>query len=204
MEEIKIQNFKDIVAYKNKLKDKKWLASVSFDISKMQMPTLRIVGSDLHSSLNYNLMQAFCILQDEIYRSFAEYKYGKRNKSCLSEDEKIALEILVEVKEGSTILTLLLPHLVQTGMKILANITGNDIFRNEALIIAASVFVDFLCVLIDKSLEKEKNEKKQSKVKYKKETSKVQFWKLFTRTKTIETIECDGKDITKILKTLSK
>ena len=45
MEEIKIQNFKDIVAYKNKLKDKKWLASVSFDISKMQMPTLRIVGS---------------------------------------------------------------------------------------------------------------------------------------------------------------
>lgn len=38
----------------------------------------------------------------------------------------------------------------------------------------------------------------------KKETSKVQFWKLFTRSKTIETIECDGKDITKILKTLSK
>ena len=204
MEEIKIQNFKDIVAYKNKLKDKKWLVSVSFDISKMQMPTLRIVGSDLHSSLNYNLMQALCILQDEIYRSFAEYKYGKRNKRCLSEEEKIALEILVEVKEGSTILTLLLPHLVQPGMNLLANITGNDIFRNEVLIIAASVFVDFLCVSIDKSLEKEKSEKTQLKVQYKKETSKVQFWKLFTRTKTIETIECDGKDITKILKTLSK
>ena len=204
MEEIKIQNFKDIAAYKNKLEDKKWLASVSFDISKMQMPTLRIVGSDLHSSLNYNLMQAFCILQDEIYRSFAEYKYGKRNKSCLSEDEKISLEIFVEVKEGSTILTLLLPHLVQPGMNLLANITGNDIFRNEGLIIAASVFVDFLRVSIDKSLEKEKSAEKQSKVKYKKETSKVQFWKLFTRTKTIETIECDGKDITKILKTLSK
>lgn len=204
MEEIKIQNFKDIAAYKNKLKDKKWLSSVSFDILKMQMPTLRIVGSDFYSSLNYNLMQALCILQDEIYRSFAEYKYGKRNKSCLSEDEKIALEILVEVKEGSTILTLLLPHLVQPGMNLLANITGNDIFRNEALIIAANVFVDFLCVSIDKSLEKEKSAEKQSKVKYKKETSKVQFWKLFTRTKTIETIECDGKDITKILKTLSK
>lgn len=204
MEEIKIQNFKDIAAYKNKLKDKKWLVSVSFDISKMQMPTLRIVGSDFYSSLNYNLMQALCILQDEIYRSFAEYKYGKRNKRCLSEEEKIALEILVEVKEGSTILTLLLPHLVQTGMNLLANITGNDIFRNEALIIAASVFVDFLCVSIDKSLEKEKSAEKQSKVKYKKETSKVQFWKLFTRSKTIETIECDGKDITKILKTLSK
>lgn len=204
MEEIKIQNFKDIAAYKNKLKDKKWLSSVSFDILKMQMPTLRIVGSDFYSSLNYNLMQALCILQDEIYRSFAEYKYGKRNKSFLSEDEKIALEILVEVKEGSTILTLLLPRLVQPGMNLLANITGNDIFRNEALIIAASVFVDFLCVSIDKSLEKEKSAEKQSKVKYKKETSKVQFWKLFTRTKTIETIECDGKDITKILKTLSK
>ena len=147
-------------------------------------------------------MQALCILQDEIYRSFAEYKYGKRNKRCLSEEEKIALEILVEVKEGSTILTLLLPHLVQPGMNLLANITGNDIFRNEVLIIAASVFVDFLCVSIDKSLEKEKSAEKQSKVKYKKETSKVQFWKLFTRTKTIETIECDGKDITKILKTL--
>lgn len=149
-------------------------------------------------------MQALCILQDEIYRSFAEYKYGKRNKRCLSEEEKIALEILVEVKEGSTILTLLLPHLVQPGMNLLANITGNDIFRNEVLIIAASVFVDFLCVSIDKSLEKEKSAEKQSKVKYKKETSKVQFWKLFTRSKTIETIECDGKDITKILKTLSK
>ena len=94
MEEIKIQNFKDIAAYKNKLKDKKWLSSVSFDILKMQMPTLRIVGSDFYSSLNYNLMQAFCILQDEIYRSFAEYKYGKRNKSFLSEDEKIALGII--------------------------------------------------------------------------------------------------------------
>ena len=149
-------------------------------------------------------MQALCILQDEIYRNFAEYKYGKRNKSFLSEDEKNSLEILVEVKEGSSILTLLLPHLVQPGMDLLANITGNDIFRNEALIIAASVFVDFLCVSIDKSLEKEKSAEKQSKVKYKKETSKVQFWKLFTRSKTIETIECDGKDITKILKTLSK
>ena len=116
-------------------------------------------------------MQALCILQDEIYRSFAEYKYGKRNKRCLSEEEKIALEILVEVKEGSTILTLLLPHLVQPGMNLLANITGNDIFRNEVLIIAASVFVDFLCVSIDKSLEKEKSAEKQSKVKYKKETS---------------------------------
>ena len=89
-------------------------------------------------------MQALCILQDEIYRSFAEYKYGKRNKSCLSEDEKISLEILVEVKEDSTILTLLLPHLVQTGMNLLANITGNDILRNETLIIAASVFVDLM------------------------------------------------------------
>lgn len=98
-------------------------------------------------------MQALCILQDEIYRSFAEYKYGKRNKSCLSEDEKIALEILMEVKEGSTILTLLLPHLVQPGINLLANITGNDILRNEALIIASNVFVDFLCVSIDKSLQ---------------------------------------------------
>ena len=91
-------------------------------------------------------------------------------------------------------------NLWKTGMNLLVNIKGNDIFRNEALIIAAGVFVDFLCVSIDKSLEKEKNEKKQSKVKYKKETSKVQFWKVFTRTKTIENIECDGKDITKILK----
>lgn len=105
-------------------------------------------------------MQALCILQDEIYRSFAEYKYGKRNKSFLSEDEKIALEILVEVKEGSTILTLLLPRLVKPGMNLLANITGNDIFRNEGLIIAANVFVDFLCVSIDKSLEKEKSAEK--------------------------------------------
>lgn len=125
------------------------LSAVNTNLRKAEFKNDKLIWN----TSNYNLMQALCILQDEIYRSFAEYKYGKRNKSCLSEDEKISLEILVEVKEESTILTLLLPHLVQTGMNLLANITGNDILRNEALIIAASVFVDFLCVSIDKSLE---------------------------------------------------
>lgn len=57
------------------------------------MPTIRITGGCFHSSLDYNTMQAFCIFQDEIYRRFAEYKYGKADKRRLTTAEKESLEI---------------------------------------------------------------------------------------------------------------
>ena len=82
-----------MLCLKSKLKDKKWLSSVQFDISKAEMPTIRITGEYFHSSLDYNTMQAFCILQDEIYRRFAEYKYGKADKRRLTTAEKESLEI---------------------------------------------------------------------------------------------------------------
>ena len=204
MEHLKISNYKELAEYKSKLKDKKWLSSVQFDISKAEMPTIRITGEYFHSSLDYNTMQAFCILQDEIYRRYAEYKYGRRNKGYLSIEEKIALELFIEVEEGSTIVKLLLPHLVQPGMNYLAEVTGNDIFLNEALIIAASVFVEFLCIKFDKDTENDKHENNKAIVKYKKETSNIQFWKLFSKTKTIEKIEVDGEDVTEIIKKLKE
>lgn len=87
-------------------------------------------------------------------------------------------------------------------MYFLADVTGNDIFRNEALIISATVFVEFLCISFDKITEKDEAINKQAKVKYKKITLTIQFWKLFSKTKTIEKVEVDGKDVTEIIKNL--
>ena len=199
MEIIKISNYKELAEYKTRLKDKKWLSSVQFDISKAEMPTIRITGEYFHSSLDYNTMQAFCILQDEIYRRFAEYKYGKADKRRLTTAEKEALEIFIEVSEGSTLIKLLLPKLVPLGMNILADATQNDIFRNTGLIIAAEVFVEYLCDLFEKGIEDKKTKNSQ---RIKSNIIKLTFGKLLSIEK--ESLEIDGvklssSDISKLL-----
>ncbi len=199
MEHIKFSNYKELAEYKTRLKDKKWLSSVQFDISKAEMPTIRITGEYFHSSLDYNTMQAFCILQDEIYRRFAEYKYGKADKRRLTTAEKEALEIFIEVSEGSTLIKLLLPKLVPLGMNILADVTQNDIFRNAGLIIAAEVFVEYLCDLFEKGIE---NKKTKNSQRIKSNKIKLTFGKLLSIEK--ESLEIDGvklssSDISKLL-----
>ena len=190
MEHIKISNYKELAEYKTRLKDKKWLSSVQFDISKAEMPVIKIVGKYHHSSLDCNSMQAFCILQDEIYRRFAEYKYGKADKRRLTTAEKEALEIFIEVSEGSTLIKVILPKLVPLGMNLLADVTQNDIFRNTGLIIATEVFVEYLCDLIDKGIEDKKTKSSQ---KLKRVKMKVKFGKFLSLEK--ESLEIDGHEI---------
>ena len=190
MEHIKISNYKELAEYKTRLKDKKWLSSVQFDISKAEMPVIKIVGKYHHSSLDCNSMQAFCILQDEIYRRYAEYKYGKADKRRLTTAEKEALEIFIEVSEGSTLIKVILPKLVPLGMNLLADVTQNDIFRNTGLIIATEVFVEYLCDLIDKGIEDKKTKSSQ---KLKRVKMKVKFGKFLSLEK--ESLEIDGHEI---------
>lgn len=199
MEHITISNYKELAEYKTRLKDKKWLSSVQFDISKAEMPVIKIVGKYHHSSLDCNSMQAFCILQDEIYRRYAEYKYGKADKRRLTTAEKEALEIFIEVSEGSTLIKLLLPKLVPLGMNLLADVTQNDIFRNAGLIIAAEVFVEYLCDLFEKGIEDKKTKNSQ---RIKSNKIKLTFGKLLSIEK--ESLEIDGvklssSDISKLL-----
>ena len=135
-------------------------------------------------------MQAFCILQDEIYRRYAEYKYGKADIRKLNYQEKEALEFFVEVNEGCTIVKILLPKLVPIGMIVLADVTQNDIFRNTGLIIAAEVFVEYLCDLFDKGIE---DKKTKSPTKIKRNKMKATFGKLLSFEK--ESLEIDGQEI---------
>lgn len=66
--------------------------------------SIRLQGDEFKSSLTPNVMKAFIELQSNIYKSYALTRYNSPNVRHLSQEERKALEIIVTVSEGSSIL----------------------------------------------------------------------------------------------------
>lgn len=64
-------------------------------------------GDKWHSSLTPSIFPVFETLQRTIYRSYAEAKYGDKNKR-LTKDERERLEIIIRVSEGSSLIDALI------------------------------------------------------------------------------------------------
>lgn len=63
---------------------------------------LKLEGEKFHSSITSKMMTAFLDLQKNIYRTYAKMQYDLGNGRLLTNDEKAALELVVEVNPGSS------------------------------------------------------------------------------------------------------
>ena len=63
---------------------------------------LRISGEDFHGSIPTRIMPSILELQKEIHRVYCRSKYNTENTRVLRQDEKEMLELVVEIKTGST------------------------------------------------------------------------------------------------------
>jgi hypothetical protein len=69
---------------------------------------IRVEGSDWHQSVPTRVMPSLMELQKDIWRSYAQMRFGHSNLRHLSEEDKERLEIVVKVNEGSSWYTALL------------------------------------------------------------------------------------------------
>jgi hypothetical protein len=63
---------------------------------------LKLEGYKFQSSVNTKMMQAFVELQKNIYRTYAKMQYDMGNGRLLNNDDKAALELMIEVYGGSS------------------------------------------------------------------------------------------------------
>ncbi len=63
---------------------------------------LKLEGDKFRSSLNTKLMIAFIELQKNVYRTYTKMQYNVANGRLLSNEEKAALELIIEVSHGSS------------------------------------------------------------------------------------------------------
>lgn len=82
---------------KNNLPD-----NVSVEFSNWPVFKLSIYGDDFHGTIPTRIMPPILDLQEEINRAYCRAKYGSESLRSLTDEERDALELVVEVNEGCT------------------------------------------------------------------------------------------------------
>lgn len=63
---------------------------------------LKLDGENFQSSISTKMMVAFLELQKNIYRAYAKMKYDIANGRLLTNEDKAALELMIQVNQGSS------------------------------------------------------------------------------------------------------
>lgn len=63
---------------------------------------ITLKGEDFHGTIPTRVMPPILELQKNIHRAYCKAKYNTDDTRCLKEDEREALELIVEIHEGST------------------------------------------------------------------------------------------------------
>lgn len=63
---------------------------------------LKLDGENFQSSISTKMMVAFLELQKNIYRAYAKMKYDIANGRLLTNEDKAALELMIQVSQGSS------------------------------------------------------------------------------------------------------
>ena len=63
---------------------------------------LKLEGEKYRSSINTKMMSAFIDLQNNVFRTYAKMQYDAANGRLLTNEDKYALELMVEVSPGSS------------------------------------------------------------------------------------------------------
>ena len=199
MKPIKISKYSQLLEYSDRIDDVEYISQINFDLTQLENIKIEVYGDNYNSSITPCFMKAFLHLQKEIYQDYSEFKYGKRDSRCLKDHEKEALKIFIQVDKGSSIFTILLPNLVNLGLPFLADVTKNEIFRNQALITVAVTLTTFFGQWLDSKIPSSKNkESKKMTYTYNRKESKVTFFNLIKKDTTIEKTKISGLEFKEV------
>lgn len=94
---------------------------------------LTISGEDFHASIPTRIMPPILELQKEIYRIYTRVRYNTEDTRSLRQEERDQLELVVEIKEGSTEFIAALADALNEIIK------STDMTSQEALILLISI-----------------------------------------------------------------
>lgn len=200
MQRIRIANIKQLTEYSEKFDDEKFIAETRFDFSECENIKIHIKGEKFESSINSNIIKALLILQDEIYREYAQVVYEKNDLRKLSVEEKEKLQLYFKITNGSTFIEIVVPQLFDAIISVvqdLPNITNKEeLIAKISLEIAITVF-KILYEVFKKNLSTKKNQNNKNSLKKSNKNIKIKFWKLLCIESQIEELEIDGDFISK-------
>ncbi|QYJ86931.1 hypothetical protein K0I73_04120 [Shewanella mesophila] len=100
---------------------------------------LNIKGKRYHSSLPTSVMEGFVQFQNDVYLAFALIKYGVADLRKLSATEKQDLELIFEIKEGSTDSNSTIDDWANKALGSLGNIMSGMNSRDKAAVLITLV-----------------------------------------------------------------
>lgn len=112
--------------------------NIQLKIGPWPILQLKVEGAKFSSSLNPKMMSAFIDLQSNIYRTYGKLHYDRANGKALNKEEKIALELIVQVHPGSSLLKIDYTGLAKEFVKGAIN-------KMEAKDFVTIVIAGFIC-----------------------------------------------------------
>lgn len=99
--EIKIASEEDFINFFNKIDNEEYMRDVVFKTDDLSV-SMKFEGENYNSSLTGSMILALADYQERIYHIYKTQKYGPNSNKKLTDDEKRALEIKVDIKPGCT------------------------------------------------------------------------------------------------------
>lgn len=162
--EINITNEADFIEFFNRIDDEEYMKNIVLKADNLSV-FMKFEGDNYNSSLTGSMIQALADYQERIYHIYKTQKYGPNSTKKLTDDEKRALEIKVDIKPGCT--EAVISFVRDIIPEVAKNMNSQDIaqtVRTVAGIVAVVWGVKSLGTVAIKEVFKTKREKIKEKI----------------------------------------
>lgn len=173
--EIRITNEEEFLNFFNKIDDEEYMKEALFEADNLSV-FMKFEGENYNSSLTGTMIQALADYQERIYHIYRTQKYGPNSNKKLSDEEKRALEIKVDIKPGCT--EAIVSFVRDIIPEVVNKMNSQDI-SNTIITVAGIIIVVWAVKGVGVTLIKEAFKTKREDIKNKLEQAKSEKEKAF-------------------------
>lgn len=159
MQDYIISNESDAIRFLEQyLDDPDSIAILNVKIESWSNFTIHLTGEKFHNSITPSVMKGVIELQHSLYQAFALAVHGQSNTSLLTKEQKKQLEIVVVVKDGSSILDFDINEM----LKSLIETTAGKMSSTQVLVLILFTVVVYFGTSAWRSWLEKRNEKAET------------------------------------------
>lgn len=173
--EIRITNEEEFLNFFDRIDDEEYMKEALFEADNLSV-FMKFEGENYNSSLTGTMIQALADYQERIYHIYRTQKYGPNSNKKLSDEEKRALEIKVDIKPGCT--EAIVSFVRDIIPEVVNKMNSQDI-SNTIITVAGIIIVVWAVKGVGVTLIKEAFKTKREDIKNKLEQAKSEKEKAF-------------------------
>lgn len=173
--EIRITNEEEFLNFFDRIDDEEYMKEALLEADNLSV-FMKFEGENYNSSLTGTMIQALADYQERIYHIYRTQKYGPNSNKKLSDEEKRALEIKVDIKPGCT--EAIVSFVRDIIPEVVNKMNSQDI-SNTIITVAGIIIVVWAVKGVGVTLIKEAFKTKREDIKNKLEQAKSEKEKAF-------------------------